>query len=136
TLDPTRPEALVYAFGGANRTPFLIGAMYMDRAGSTPPQPGGCLTQWHDHTNLCLAPTAGVVGTVASDGSCPAGSVNHATGVVLLLGPAALRAVRCWERAANSGAPIPPPVRGGARGWRLIGSPAQMGAPVPWAARC
>ncbi|HKA04126.1 MAG TPA: hypothetical protein VKD67_07340 [Acidimicrobiales bacterium] len=106
----------MYALAGANRTPFLIGAMYMDRAGSTPPQPGGCLTQWHDHTNLCLAPTAGVVGTVASDGSCPAGSVNQATGLMMHVWSVDLPAGPFSELDANSRAAIASAVRAAAHG--------------------
>jgi len=37
------------------------------------PQPGGCLTQWHVHTNLCLSRGLGVVGVVtAAHPTCPA----------------------------------------------------------------
>lgn len=49
------------------------------RNGPTP-QPGGCLTQWHVHTNLCLGKRLGVVGVLnAAHLSCPAGSVNRVT---------------------------------------------------------
>ena len=41
--------------------------------------PGGCLTQWHVHTNLCLS-NGRVTGEVsAASPGCPAGSVNHVT---------------------------------------------------------
>jgi hypothetical protein len=42
-----------------------------------PPQPGGCLTQWHIHTDLCFG-QGGVVGNDASS-ACPTGSVNRVT---------------------------------------------------------
>jgi hypothetical protein len=83
-LDPARPESLVYAFSADHRTAYLLGAMYlMDDPTATPPDPGGCETLWHDHTNLCLAPGVGMVGTVAADGSCPAGSTNATTTLMM-----------------------------------------------------
>jgi hypothetical protein len=73
-LAPEAPQSLVYA-----NTPHgavLVAVMYIQspRAGSTP-DPGGCLTQWHVHTNLCFAPGGSVVGV--TDPTCPAGSVNR-----------------------------------------------------------
>jgi hypothetical protein len=83
TLDPAHPESLVYAIG-ANDRAFLLGAMYLlDDPLAAAPQPGGCLTQWHDHTNLCIAPGKGMVATVAADGTCPAGSSNQQTTLML-----------------------------------------------------
>lgn len=47
-LDPSRPEALVYA--NTSKGPVLMGAMYlMPEPGVSGPQIGGCLTQWHAH---------------------------------------------------------------------------------------
>jgi hypothetical protein len=77
-LDPAAPEVLVYAFPPGFR-PVLLGAMYLNEGAGTPPMPGGCLTRWHEHTNLCFAPGHGMVGIVAPDGSCPAGSFNRTT---------------------------------------------------------
>ena len=57
----------------------LSAAMYLmpRTAGtSTPPQPGGCLTQWHLHTDLCFS-SGTVVGTDKT-GACSSG-VNEAT---------------------------------------------------------
>jgi hypothetical protein len=74
-LDPTEPQSLVYA-----NTPHgavLAAAMYISSPShGTTPQPGGCLTQWHVHTNLCLSGVA-VVGTARA--ACPAGSANRVT---------------------------------------------------------
>ena len=77
-LDPNAIESLVYA-----NTPngaVLVAAMYLmasNQVGATPPMPGGCLTEWHIHTNLCFSNSDGnVVGTTSS-GPCPAGSSNH-----------------------------------------------------------
>ena len=77
-LDPGAIESLVYA-----NTPHgavLVAAMYLmagDQVGATPPMPGGCLTEWHVHTNLCFSTTTGVVVGTDAGGACKAGSVNH-----------------------------------------------------------
>jgi hypothetical protein len=77
-LDYQAPQSLVYA-----NTPHgavLAAAMYITAPGGPTPQPGGCLTQWHVHTNLCLARGLGVVGIVgAAHPVCPAGSRNRVT---------------------------------------------------------
>ncbi len=82
-LDPTAPESLVYAFGGPQRTPYFLGAMYLMEGTGDPPDPGGCAMVWHNHENLCLAPGKGMVGVVASDGSCPDGAENAPTTYML-----------------------------------------------------
>jgi hypothetical protein len=77
-LNTAQPPSLVYANtpGGA----VLAAAMYITSRGGATPQPGGCLTQWHVHTNLCLSPGQGVVGVVGpAHPACPAGSVNRVT---------------------------------------------------------
>jgi hypothetical protein len=75
-LDPNAIPVLVY--DNTARGAVLVAAMYlMPPGGQTPPQPGGCLTQWHVHTNLCLSGLK-VVGTDAA-GSCANGSVNEVT---------------------------------------------------------
>ena len=77
-LDPTAIESLVYA-----NTPHgavLVAAMYLmasNQVGATPPMPGGCLTEWHIHTNLCFSNSSGAVVGTTSGGVCPAGSTNH-----------------------------------------------------------
>jgi hypothetical protein len=75
-LDPDAPQSLVYANTPAGAV--LVAAMYMaTKAQGTPPSPGGCLTQWHVHTNLCLGAGKGVV--ALADPTCPAGSTNRVT---------------------------------------------------------
>jgi hypothetical protein len=74
-IDPSAPQSLVYA-----NTPngaVLVATMYIaaPRSGSTP-DPGGCLTQWHVHTNLCFSRGSRAVVGIA-DPKCPAGSVNR-----------------------------------------------------------
>src|SRR5499425_57216 len=72
------PQSLVYA-----NTPHgavLVAAMYITTPNGPTPQPGGCLTQWHVHTNLCLTGSLRVVGTVGpGQSTCPPGSVNKVT---------------------------------------------------------
>jgi hypothetical protein len=51
--------------------------MYLVPQGTTPPQPGGCLTQWHIHTDLCFS-SGRVVGN-DNNGSCSGGSTNRVT---------------------------------------------------------
>ncbi len=54
-LDPAKVPVLVYV--NTAHGAVLSAAMYlMPRDGSgRPPQPGGCLTQWHIHNNLCFS---------------------------------------------------------------------------------
>ena len=78
-LNPQAPQSLVYA--NTSTGPVLVAAMYIMPAGSSAsatPDPGGCLTQWHIHTNLCFNGRSQVTG-VDNAGSCPTGSANRAT---------------------------------------------------------
>jgi hypothetical protein len=76
-LDPSQPQSLVYA--NTPQGAVLVATMFiMSPAVSPPPQPGGCLTQWHIHTNLCFK-GAGVVAATGDGISCPPGSVNRIT---------------------------------------------------------
>ena len=75
-LDPERPEDLVYFNdGGVMR---LVGAMYvMPEAGLAGPQPGGALTTWHAHLDLCFEDRVDgpmIVGRATADRPCPDGS--------------------------------------------------------------
>ena len=77
-LDLAEPQSLVYANTPSGAV--LVAAMYITRPGGPTPQPGGCLTQWHVHTNLCLRPGLGVVGVVTlAHPTCPPGSRNRVT---------------------------------------------------------
>jgi hypothetical protein len=77
-LDPAEPQSLVYA--NTPKGAVLAAAMYITSPGGPTPQPGGCLTQWHVHTNLCLTRSHGVVGALSPGSStCPAGSTNRVT---------------------------------------------------------
>ncbi len=71
-LDPDHVQSLVYAFTPYG--PVLVAAMYlMPSVGDKGPMPGGCLTQWHAHTNLCTGGAAGTISGFSSDGVCPSG---------------------------------------------------------------
>jgi hypothetical protein len=77
-LDPTNIPVLVYV--NTSHGAVLSAAMYLtpqSSAAAKPPQPGGCLTQWHLHTDLCL--NAGMVVGNNNAGACPTGSSNRTT---------------------------------------------------------
>jgi hypothetical protein len=77
-LNTTRPQSLVYA--NTPKGAVLAAAMYIAPPDRMTPRPGGCLTQWHVHTNLCQTGLGVVVSLVtAADHSCPEGSTNHVT---------------------------------------------------------
>jgi hypothetical protein len=76
-INPSAPQSLVYA--NTPKGAVLVSSMYISSPGTTnPPQPGGCLTQWHLHINLCYGSFGTVVG-VTHDGSCAAGTVQRIT---------------------------------------------------------
>ena len=71
-LDPNHVQSLVYAF--TPNGPVLVAAMYlMSSVGENGPMPGGCLTQWHAHTNLCTGGPAGLISGFQTEGQCAAG---------------------------------------------------------------
>ena len=74
-IDPSAPQSLVYA--NTPKGAVLVAVMYIaPQRSNTTPDPGGCLTQWHVHTNLCFARhTHAVVGI--TDPGCPPDSVNR-----------------------------------------------------------
>lgn len=58
-LDPNHIPFLMYAF--TPNGPVLAGAMYiMPKYGVPGPMPGGCLTQWHRHTDICVKKNGGI----------------------------------------------------------------------------
>ncbi len=77
-LNTAEPQSLVYA--NTPKGAVLVAAMYIAPPGRATERPGGCLTQWHEHTNLCQTAFGNVVGIVtAAHPACPAGSSNHVT---------------------------------------------------------
>ncbi len=72
-LDPSRPESLMYAL--TERGPVLVGAMFITNVpGEFGPEPGGCLTRWHVHTNLCFTMGWASFHEMPPEGACPAGT--------------------------------------------------------------
>jgi len=113
-LNLTEPQSLVYA--NTPKGAVLVAAMYITSPGGPTPQPGGCLTQWHVHTNLCVTRSLGVVGALNPGSStCPAGSQNRVTPPMIHIwfvpipgGPTAIDApnqqvVQAAERVAAPG---------------------------------
>jgi hypothetical protein len=81
-LDPDHVQSLVYAFTPYG--PVLVAAMYlMPSVGDKGPMPGGCLTQWHAHTNLCEGGPTGKISGFQTDGTCPADESALVTPVML-----------------------------------------------------
>lgn len=74
TLDPERPEQLVYVIADGRAT--LLGVVYvMERAGEPGPEPGGPITGWHAH-NGCVTVLPPGFGITSPYGGCPALSVQ------------------------------------------------------------
>jgi hypothetical protein len=120
TLDPGAIESLVYA-----NTPhgaILVAAMYVmpdNAVGQMPPMPGGCLTEWHIHTNLCFSDATGVVVGIEHNGTCRPGSENHVTQPMIHVwlapipgGPLAVDASDAQVVAAAERLPVPSPPNG------------------------
>ncbi len=77
-LNLAEPQSLVYA--NTPKGAVLVAAMYITTRRGATPQPGGCLTQWHVHTNLCMQRGLGIVAAITvAHPSCPAGSTNRVT---------------------------------------------------------
>jgi hypothetical protein len=113
-LNTSRPQSLVYAH--TSKGAVLVAAMYIAPPDRVTPRPGGCLTQWHVHTNLCQTNLGVVVGLATAAGrSCPNGSTNRVTPPMMHVwfvpvpgGPTAIDAsdaqiVHAAEHAGGSG---------------------------------
>jgi hypothetical protein len=74
-MDPQRPQGLVYA--NTRRGPVLLGAMFqmphLDKFG---PDPGGPLTAWHQHENICFTPFGFEFSLMTPFATCPLGSID------------------------------------------------------------
>ena len=74
-MDPQRPQGLVYA--NTRRGPVLIGAMFqMQHIGQFGPDPGGPLTAWHQHENICVTPLGLEFSLMTPFATCPVGSID------------------------------------------------------------
>jgi len=74
-MDPRRPQGLVYA--NSKHGPVLIGAMFqMKHIGQFGPDPGGPLTAWHQHENICVTPIGLEFSLMTPFATCPLGSID------------------------------------------------------------
>lgn len=74
-MDPNHPQGLVYA--NSKHGPVLLGAMFqMKNIGQFGPDPGGPLTAWHQHQNICFTPFGGEFSLMSPTVTCPIGSID------------------------------------------------------------
>ncbi len=74
-MDPRRPQGLVYA--NTKHGPVLLGAMFqMQHIGQFGPDPGGPLTAWHQHQNICFTPIGLEFSLMTPTATCPIGSID------------------------------------------------------------
>jgi hypothetical protein len=74
-LDPQRPQGLVYA--NSRHGPVLLGAMFqMKTLGVFGPDPGGPLTAWHQHQNVCFTPFGLEFSLMTPTSTCPLGAID------------------------------------------------------------
>src|SRR6266550_2970417 len=74
-MDPRHPQGLVYA--NTNRGPVLLGAMFqMKRIGEFGPDPGGAVTAWHQHQNICFTPLGFEFSLMTPTATCPLGAID------------------------------------------------------------
>jgi hypothetical protein len=74
-MDPHRPQGLVYA--NTKDGPVLLGAMFqMKRIGQFGPDPGGPLTAWHQHENICVTPIGLEFSLMTPFATCPLGAID------------------------------------------------------------
>lgn len=73
-LQPGRPESLLYT--PTSHGMVLVAAMFMMNVpGEFGPEPGGCLTRWHVHTNVCFSTTTfGIVNVLEPGQVCGPGT--------------------------------------------------------------
>ncbi len=74
-LDPNRPQGLVYA--NTRHGPVLLGAMFqMKHLGQFGPDPGGPLTAWHQHQDICFTPFGFEFSLMTPTATCPVGAID------------------------------------------------------------
>ena len=74
-MDPKHPQGLVYA--NSKHGPVLLGAMFqMKRIGQFGPDPGGPLTAWHQHENICVTPIGFEFSLMTPFATCPLGAID------------------------------------------------------------
>lgn len=81
-LDPHRPQGLVYA--NSRHGPVLLGAMFqMKSIGVFGPDPGGPLTPWHQHQNICFTPFGLEFSLMTPFSTCPLGAIDFSAPAML-----------------------------------------------------
>ena len=81
-LDPHRPQGLVYA--NTHHGPVLLGAMFqMKHLNQFGPDPGGPLTAWHQHENICLTPFGLELSFMTPFAVCPVGAIDFSAAPML-----------------------------------------------------
>ena len=74
-LDPRHPQGLVYA--NTKHGPVLLGALFqMKGIGQFGPDPGGPLTAWHQHENICFSPFGLEFSLMTPTATCPLGAID------------------------------------------------------------
>jgi hypothetical protein len=74
-MDPKHPQGLVYA--NSKHGPVLLGAMFqMRRLGEFGPDPGGPVTAWHEHENICFTPFGFEFSFMTPMSVCPLGAID------------------------------------------------------------
>jgi len=74
-MDPHHPQGLVYA--NTKHGPVLLGAMFqMQHICQFGPDPGGPLTAWHQHQNICFTPFGFEFSLMTPTATCPLGSID------------------------------------------------------------
>jgi hypothetical protein len=75
-MDPQRPQGLVYA--NTRHGPVLLGAMFqMKHINDFGPDPGGPITAWHQHENICVTPLGGFEFSLMTPyATCPFGAID------------------------------------------------------------
>jgi hypothetical protein len=74
-MDPHRPQGLVYA--NTKHGPVLLGAMFqMQHINQFGPDPGGPLTAWHQHENICVTPIGLEFSLMTPFATCPLGAID------------------------------------------------------------
>ena len=74
-MDPRHPQGLVYA--NTRHGPVLLGAMFqMKGLGKFGPDPGGPVTAWHEHQNICFSPFGLEFSFMTPTAMCPLGAID------------------------------------------------------------
>ena len=74
-MDAHRHQGSVYA--NTRIGPVLLGAMFqMQRIGQFGPDPGGPLTAWHQHENICVTPLGLEFSLMTPFAICPIGAID------------------------------------------------------------